>query len=96
MPQAGFRNDKPLMYIQIPAVVINAGFTLSPPPEATYALIQPEAQAVRWRDDGTAATATVGYPLAVGAELRYTGNLTKFNVISQTAGAILNVVFYGG
>src|SRR6266446_6704820 len=54
-------------------------------------LITPQTQAIRWRDDGTAPTATVGYPLASGSELRYTGNnLGNLRVISQVAGAAIN------
>lgn len=56
----------------------------------------PEVQAVRWRSDGTAPTATVGYPLAVGAELRYTAaQASQLSFISQTAGALLNVYAFG-
>jgi hypothetical protein len=54
----------------------------------------PEAQAIRYRDDGTAPTATVGQPVAVGASVTYTGALSKVQVISQTSGAKLNVLFY--
>lgn len=58
-------------------------------------IIQPQTQAIRWRDDGVVPTATVGYPLAVGAELRYTGNgRNQLRVISQVAGAIVNVLAY--
>lgn len=58
-------------------------------------VIQPQGQAIRWRDDGIAPTAAVGYPLAVGAELRYTGSkMGQLQVISQTAGAVINVVAY--
>jgi hypothetical protein len=59
-------------------------------------LIQPQSQAIRWRDDGTAPTATVGYPLAAGAELQYTGQgMQNLRVISQVAGAAINIVAYG-
>jgi hypothetical protein len=64
------------------------------PAGATMAYVQPEAQAVRWRDDGTAPSATVGMPLAVGSALLYVGTLPALRVISQTAGAKLNVTFY--
>jgi len=58
-------------------------------------LLMPQTQAIRWRDDGTAPSATVGYPLAVGTELRYTGtNMGALRVISQVAGAIVNVIAY--
>lgn len=103
--QAGYMADKSLGYAQSAAVDAstlissltfgsNAGAGI--PTGTTTLLIQPQTQAIRWRDDGIAPTATIGYPLAVGAELRYTGqNLAALRVISQTAGAIINVVAFG-
>ena len=60
----------------------------------TFALITPETQAVRWRDDGTAPTATVGMPLAAGVTLQYDGDLKKIQFIEQTASAKLNISYY--
>ncbi len=60
----------------------------------TIALIQPEAQAVRWRDDGVAPSATVGMPLAVGVTLSYDGDLTNIRFFEQSSGAKLNVSYY--
>jgi hypothetical protein len=62
--------------------------------QATFALIIPEGQAVRWRDDGIAPTATVGMPLAVGVTLQYDGDLTKIQFFEQSGGAKLNVSYY--
>lgn len=57
--------------------------------------IQPEAQAVRWTDDGTVPTAAVGYNLAAGAELIYTArNYANLRFFSVANGAIINVVAY--
>lgn len=67
---------------------------LTPPATATYAIIQAEAQAVRWRDDGTAPTASVGMVIASGGELRYDGNLNAIRFIEATATAKLNVSYY--
>jgi hypothetical protein len=92
--QAGFRNNKPIGYQQIPAVAADVGFTLTPPAGATNALIICEAQAIRWRDDGQAASSTVGMPLAVGKDLFYDGRLSTFNLISQAAGAIVNIAYF--
>jgi len=58
------------------------------------AIITPETQAVRWRDDGTAPTASVGMPLAVGVTLQYDGDLTKIQFIEQTASAKINISYY--
>jgi len=60
----------------------------------TLAIITPEVAGVRWRDDGTDPTATVGMPLASGVTLQYDGDLTKIRFIQSTAGAILNVSYY--
>ena len=60
----------------------------------TLAIITAETQAVRWRDDETAPTASVGMPLAAGATLQYDGDLTKIRFIEQTASAKLNISYY--
>ena len=58
------------------------------------AIITPETQGVRWRDDGTAPTASVGMPLAAGVTLQYDGDLTQIQFIEQAASAKLNVTYY--
>jgi hypothetical protein len=58
------------------------------------ALITPEGQAVRWRDDGPAPTASIGMPLAVGVTLQYDGDLTQIKFIEQSASAKLNITYY--
>ncbi len=105
MSQSTFRAARPLGYGQFAAGAINAATLLSTitvggvagiPAGTTLAIITPEAQAVRWRDDSTAPTAAVGYPLAVGSELRYdAAGFRQLQFIAQTAGAVLNVAFFG-
>ena len=58
------------------------------------ALITPEGQAVRWRDDNVAPTSSVGMPLAVGVTLQYDGDLTMIQFIEQVGGAKINVSYY--
>lgn len=58
------------------------------------AIITPEDQAVRWRDDGVAPTATVGMPLAAGVTLQYDGDLSQIQFIEQASGAVLNITYY--
>ncbi len=92
--QSGFSNvfQKPLApYQQLTVTVLT---NLTPPSGAGMALITVEAQAVRWRDDGTAPTATVGMPLAVGQSMSYFGDMTKIQFIAQVAGGIINVSYY--
>lgn len=79
-------------YQQIASLTSAVGLTV--PEGATIALISPEGQAVRWRDDGTAPTASVGQPLAAGGELHYDVNLAAISFIEQDAGAKLNVTYY--
>lgn len=69
--------------------------TLTIPDGSEYAMIQAEAQNVRWRDDGVAPTTTVGMQILTGAIVLYNGQLLDFQAIAQTAGAILNVSYYG-
>jgi hypothetical protein len=60
-----------------------------------YAIIQNSGTAaVRWRDDGTAPTATIGMLLAAGAELDYVGDISKIQFIHVAAGAQLEVSLY--
>jgi len=59
-----------------------------------FALIIAEGQAVRWRDDLTAPTASVGMPLAIGIPLQYDGDLTNIKFIEQVGGATLNISYY--
>jgi hypothetical protein len=75
--------------LTVPATDLN-GLNQRP----TIALITPEGQAVRWRDDNTAPSATVGMPLAVGVTLQYDGDLTMIRFIEQVAGAKLNISYY--
>jgi len=82
----------PLGYEQITS--ISAAKGLTPPTGATIALIEAEAQAVRYRDDGTDPTTTVGMPVAVGTSFWYAGTLSAIQFIEQTSGAILNVSYY--
>lgn len=60
----------------------------------SMAIIVAETQAVRWRDDGTAPSATVGMPLAVGVTFVYDGDLKKIRFFEQVGGAKLNISYY--
>lgn len=85
---------KALGYQQI--VTLTGSTALTIPAGTTLIRIIPETQAVRWRDDGTAPTATVGQPLSVGSELVYTaGQMSALRFIEQAVGAKLNVTYYG-
>ena len=84
----------PKGYQQIAAATLAASTALTPPVGSRIAQINVEAQAVRWRDDGVAPTATVGMLIPVGTTFEYDGDLTAVRFIAATAGTILNVSFY--
>ena len=76
--------------LTVPSIDPSTGLTV----KANFALITPETQGVRWRDDGTAPTSSVGMPLAAGVTLQYDGDLSKIKFIEQTASAKLNISYY--
>jgi hypothetical protein len=83
----------PAGYVQITGLATAKG--IGPVPAGSRrAVVQAEAQAVRWRDDGTAPTASVGMTLAVGTSLTFEQRLDLLSFIEQVAGAKLNVTFY--
>jgi hypothetical protein len=60
-----------------------------------YAVIQNSGtSAVRWRDDGTAPTASLGMLIQPGGELDYVGDLNNIQFIEVAAGAQLEVSLY--
>ncbi len=73
---------------------LSAAVALTVPDGATMAVIVPEAQAIRWRDDGTNPTASVGMPVAVGVQFVYSGALSALKLIEQTASAKANITYY--
>lgn len=81
-----------LGYEQITGLSAAKGLTVAA--GATMAKIVCETQAIRWRDDGTAPTASAGMPLAIGVELDYDGDLQNIQFIEQTASAKVNVSYY--
>lgn len=64
--------------------------------EPDFCIVHPDTQNVRWRDDGSAPTSTVGMRLLVGAELRINGTaaMKAARFIVETAGANLNISYY--
>ena len=68
------------------------------PSGTNYAVICAKAQAVNWRDDGTAPTAADGggMTLPAGSCMPYNGNFTALRFIQLSGGAVLQVSFYRG
>lgn len=82
----------PLGYQQLTPLATSTALT--PPAGATIAFISVETAGVRYRDDGTAPTATVGMPIAAGQQLTYSGNLTAVRFIAQSGTPVMDVSYY--
>lgn len=79
-------------YQQITSLSSAVGLTV--PAGAKKAVIEAESQSVRWRDDGTNPTTSVGHVLYPGNVLVYTGNLGRLKLIEVSASAKLSVSYY--
>lgn len=65
------------------------------PEGVSGAVIQAEAQAIRWRDDGGTPTASVGQVIAAGDSITYEGvGLSAMRLIEAASGGIANITFY--
>lgn len=73
---------------------LSSAVGLTPPAQASFAVINPEAQDVRWRDDGEDPTISVGMLLKADSEFTYQGDLSAIRFIEVTSGASLNVSYY--
>lgn len=90
-PRAGM---KALGYQQLTS--LSSATALTVPAGTSLAVCTAEAQAIRWRDDGTSPTASVGMPLSVGDTLFFdAAALAIVKFIEQTTSAKLNVSYYG-
>jgi hypothetical protein len=84
---------EPAGYTQLTSLAAAAGLGTIPS-QARIVLIQAETQPIRWRDDGTNPTTTVGMLLAVGETLVYNGRLSSIKLIETAASAKANISFY--
>ena len=87
----------PKGFQQITTLTASTGLTV--PEGAQIAIIQAEDNAVRWRDDGTAPTATVGMLLQpqaanINDTLYYQGDLDALRFIQAAATAEISVAYY--
>lgn len=82
----------PLGYQQITPVP--SGTALTVPTAARVAEICVSTQAVRYRDDGTNPTTSVGIPVPSGSCFQYSGALTAIRFIQQTSPSTLDVSYY--
>lgn len=98
---SGFQNgppgyaQNPLGYQQI--VGLASATALTVPAGANFAIVSVTGGAVRYRDDGVAVTATVGFPLPItaGAPMTFYGpSLAKVSFIQQSGAATLDILYY--
>jgi hypothetical protein len=76
-------------------ITLSGASGLTVPAGANFAIIAADVAAVRWRDDGSAPTASVGMFLSnTGDALEYSGPLAKIQFIPVTGSPVLNVSYY--
>lgn len=85
---------RPLGYQQL-TIDATTSTALTVPAGTAYCIGSCTAQALRWRDDGTNPTASVGFPEAVAQEF-VINNPAAIKLIGQVASTVLNVCYYGG
>jgi hypothetical protein len=72
----------------------NTATGLTVPSPARFASIVVETQDVRFRDDGTDPTASVGMIIEAGGSLWYNGNINAIKFIEVASGAVVNICYY--
>lgn len=90
LTQIGNRTPKGFQQI----TTLSSSTALTVPTGALIARIDAQAQAVRYRDDGVAPSATVGQRLLVDTDFVYDGDLSAIRFFEVVAGAILNISYY--
>lgn len=84
---------EPIAYEQVTGIGSAKGLQ-SIPNGATLAMIQPESQNIRWRDDGVNPTTAIGMILVANDIMFYSGNLADIKFIEVSATAKINVTYY--
>jgi hypothetical protein len=89
----------PAGYEQLAVSATAVSPALVPPPTdtrpgATAATISVEAGDIRYRDDGSDPTSSVGMPLKVDVPFFYTGDPSKLRFIRQSSDAVVNLLYY--
>jgi hypothetical protein len=84
---------------QISAATLASAQTLTVPAGANLAVISVEGTAgtgngVRWRDDGTAPTSTVGILIPPGNTLVYSAAINAIQFIEAGGSSLINVSYY--
>lgn len=90
---------QPLGYCQLTSVsssTLVSSCSGGIPARTAWAVLCIDTAAIRWRDDGTAPTASVGMPVASGQCFYYSGTFAALRVIAQTGSPVVNISFYSG
>src|SRR3954465_10159446 len=105
MTNQAFIADNDLGYAQIivssSAMYANAGkyggsIISGIPVGTSFLRVTCEGNPIRWRADGTAPTAAIGKPLAVGAELIFSeAQLPGLQFIAQSGSSTIDIVALG-
>jgi len=83
-------------YQQLTSVQLQQVQHLSPPAGAMRAYVQNNGGSnVRWRDDGTAPTVSIGMRIENGDDHTFTGDLTLPAFKDEGANAVLDISYYG-
>ena len=85
---------KPLGYGQDKTISASSALPTIPS-GSKFAWIQAVTQNIRWTDDASTPTASLGMQLEAGKDMWYTGDLTALLFIEEAATAELNVSYYG-
>ena len=81
-------------YQQLPVGATAVGLTI-PAGAIQMAVAMVETDAIRYRDDGTDLTSTVGTPVQINVPITICrGSLSKFKAIRVTTNATLNILYY--
>jgi hypothetical protein len=84
-----------LGYQQATSVSTSSAINLpSIPSNAASYLLSVESAGIRWRDDGTDPTSTVGQPVSAGQALCYGNDPHAVRLIGQTGTPTINVTYY--
>lgn len=81
----------PVGYRQLTSLSSAKGIQIG---DGRVALIQALNQNIRWRDDGTDPTDSVGMRLHAGESIWYIGDLRTIRFIEENAGAEINISVY--
>lgn len=92
MPTAYDPSRNPLGYEQLTG--LTSAKALTGQSGARFCLIEVEGADVRWRDDGTSPTASVGMVIKADGGIVYSADPSKLKFIEVSATAKVNVSYY--